>query len=189
MDHLWTPWRYAYVTSADHARRQGVPAELDAWPGDFDCVFCNMVAAVDYAVAHGMPAEDAERATGILHRGAQTFVCLNAYPYASGHVMVLPYEHLGSLSGLNVTAAHELMETAQRTERVLTDLYSPHGMNLGMNLGKAGGAGVAGHIHLHVLPRWLGDTNFLTVVGETRIMPENLRVTWARMREAFRHIG
>jgi ATP adenylyltransferase len=189
MDHLWTPWRYAYVTTADKAKRQGVPAELSDWPGDLDCVFCNMIVAVDYAIAHGMNKTEAEGAAGIVQRGPTTFVCLNAYPYASGHVMVLPYSHLGSLAALEVPVAHELMETAQRTERVLTSLYSPHGMNLGMNLGKAGGAGVAGHLHLHVLPRWLGDTNFLTVVAETRILPEDLKVTWARMHEAFQRIG
>jgi len=186
MDHLWTPWRYTYITQVDgEKQRQGVPAELEAWPGDEHCVFCNLIASVDYAKAHGMAAQAAERASHVVVRGEYCYVCLNAYPYTSGHVMVIPYEHQASLGALANEAAHEMMDLAQRTVRVLEELYSPHGMNLGMNLGKAGGAGVAGHLHLHALPRWHGDTNFMTVVGETRILPETLDATWEKMRAAF----
>lgn len=189
MDHLWTPWRYTYVTTADNAKRQGVPEELAAWPGDKGCVFCNLVAAVEYAEAHGMPAEQAERAALIVHRSENTYVVLNRYPYTSGHVMVLPYLHEASLAALPSAIAHELMDTAQRLETVLGSTYRPGGINMGLNLGKAAGAGVAGHLHLHILPRWIGDTNFMTAVGETRVLPEDLEITWRRVRENFLKIS
>ncbi|MGD0830208.1 MAG: HIT domain-containing protein, partial [Terracidiphilus sp.] len=142
MDHLWTPWRYAYVTSADTAARSGVPPSLAAWPGDCNCVFCNLIASVDYAIANCTPAEQAEAAAGLIMRGAHCFVCLNAYPYTSGHVMVMPYAHLDRLAALPVEVAHELIDLAQQTERALERLYRPHGFNFGLNIGKAGGAGV-----------------------------------------------
>jgi ATP adenylyltransferase len=168
MDYLWTPWRYAYITAAESSERPGVPANLAAWPGDRKCVFCNLIASIDYAIEHGMSAEEA-----------------NAYPYTSGHVMVMPYAHLDRLAALPAEAAHELIDLAQQTERVLDRLYHPHGFNFGMNLGQAAGAGVTGHLHLHALPRWSGDTNFMTAVAETRILPEDLPTTWKRMRAAF----
>jgi ATP adenylyltransferase len=183
MDHLWTPWRYAYVSTAEASPRQGVPRELEAWPGDRHCVFCNMIAAVDYAEEHGTPVEDAERAAGIVFRSHHNFICLNAFPYSTGHVMIVPYGHEASLAALEDSVAGEMMDLARRTERALDQLYSPHGMNFGLNLGKAAGAGVAGHLHLHALPRWAGDTNFMTTVGETRVLPESLDITWRRMRE------
>lgn len=186
MDQLWTPWRYTYITQVDgDKQRQGVPPELAAWPGDKHCVFCNLIASADYAVAHGMPAEEAERAAHIVLRGQSCFICLNAYPYTSGHVMVIPFAHEASLSALPLETAREMMDLTQQTVRTLESAYSPHGINLGMNLGKAAGAGVAGHLHLHALPRWQGDTNFMTVIGETRILPETLDVTWEKMRAAF----
>jgi ATP adenylyltransferase len=185
MDLLWTPWRYRYVTSADNSVRAGVPANLNAWQGDTGCVFCNMLAAVDYAIATGAPANAAEAAAGIVHSGEDCFVCLNAFPYTSGHVMVIPYLHEASLADLPPTTAHEMMDLAQTTERVLGKLYKPHGVNFGMNLGQAAGAGVAGHLHLHALPRWVGDTNFMTTIAETRILPEDLEITCRRMRAAF----
>jgi ATP adenylyltransferase len=185
MDHLWTPWRYTYVSTSDKASRQGVPPFLDAWPGDEHCVFCNMIAAVRYAEEHGTLPEDAERAAGIVLRAQYNFLCLNAYPYATGHVMVVPYLHEQSLAALEPPAAHEMMDIAQKTERAFAELYSPHGMNFGLNLGKAAGAGVAGHLHLHALPRWAGDTNFMTTIAETRVLPETLDVTWQRLRGFF----
>ncbi|HVJ08872.1 MAG TPA: HIT domain-containing protein [Acidisarcina sp.] len=186
MDHLWTPWRYSYINQPEgEKQRQGVPPELDAWPGDMHCVFCNLIAAADYAEAHGMPAEEAERAAHIVLRGQGCFICLNAYPYTSGHVMVIPYEHEPSLAALAPETAREMMDLSQQTVRVLERLYSPHGINLGMNLGKAAGAGVAGHLHLHALPRWQGDTNFMTVIGEARVLPETLDTTWEKMRAGF----
>jgi ATP adenylyltransferase len=189
MDHYWTPWRYNYVTAADSAARPGVPAALKAWPGDKGCVFCNLIASVDYAIEHaiegGMDREQAEAAGGIVLRAEHCFICLNAYPYTSGHVMVLPYAHIDRLARLPVETAHELVELAQRTERVLDRVYTPHGFNFGLNIGQAAGAGVAGHVHLHAMPRWVGDTSFMTTVAETRTLPEALETTWKRLRAAF----
>lgn len=187
MDRLWTPWRYAYITRTTQQARTGVPAELSAWPAaeDKHCVFCNMIAATDYAIAQGMPAETAERYSHIVHRGQHCFLCLNAFPYATGHVLILPYFHTDSLAAAPIEAAHEMIELAQITERALRSIYRPDGINLGMNLGEAAGAGVAGHIHMHALPRWIGDTNFMTVTAETRVLPETLDTTWEKLRSFF----
>ena len=189
MDQLWTPWRFTYVTTADGAPRPGIPAKLAAWPGDTGCVFCNLVQAVDYAIQQGTPVDEAEQAAGLVLRGKYCYICLNAFPYTSGHVMVVPYAHLDRLAGMTTEAAHEMIDLARQTERVLEDAYRPHGLNFGMNLGKAAGAGVAGHLHLHALPRWTGDTNFMTTVAETRVLPEDLSMTWKRMREAYAALG
>lgn len=185
MDHLWTPWRYRYVTSADKAKRAGVPAALGSWPGDLGCVFCNLLAAVDYAIANGMAVDEAEAAGALVVRRKHCFICLNAFPYTSGHVMVIPYAHESSLAALPTETAHEMMDLAQRTEQVMRLLYKPQGLNFGMNLGEAAGAGVAGHLHLHALPRWSGDTNFMTTIAETRVLPEDLNETWRRLRAGF----
>jgi ATP adenylyltransferase len=158
MDYLWTPWRYAYIKSADQAET---------------CVFCQKLTE-----------NDDEKAL-IVHRGVHNFVILNAFPYTSGHVMIVPYEHVDQLQKLATHAATEMMALSQRLEGVLRTLYRPDGINVGMNIGKAAGAGVAGHIHMHVLPRWVADSNFMTTVGETRILPEDLPTTWARIREAL----
>jgi len=185
MDQLWTPWRYQYITNAEKAVRPGVPKSLDGWPGDLGCVFCNLLASVDHAIANGADRDATEKAAGLVFRGKRNFVCLNAYPYTSGHVMVIPHEHQSSLAALPQETARELMDLAQTTERVLRKLYTPHGLNFGMNLGEAAGAGVAGHLHLHALPRWVGDTNFMTTIAETRVLPETLEITWERMRPVF----
>jgi ATP adenylyltransferase len=158
MDYLWTPWRYAYVSTAEKAS---------------GCVFCNAVEAGDDAKAL------------IVHRAKHCFVILNAYPYTPGHVMIVPYAHLDELRKLPADAATEMMALAQRMESVLRELYTPDGINLGMNIGKAAGAGIAGHIHMHVLPRWVADANFLSVVSETRVLPELLGETWKRMTAAL----
>jgi ATP adenylyltransferase len=157
MDYLWTPWRYAYVSSTEKAA---------------GCVFCEA------------PKEDDAKAR-IVHRGQHCYVILNTYPYTPGHVMIVPYAHLDELQKLSTDAANEMMTLSQRMESVLRELYHPDGINLGMNIGKAAGAGIAGHIHMHVLPRWVADANFVSVVGETRVLPETLEVTWGRMREAM----
>ena len=187
MDRLWTPWRYSYITRADEQARTGVPPALADWPAaeDKHCVFCNMIAATDYAIAHGMQSEIAEQATHIVYRGQHCFVCLNAYPYSTGHVLIVPYQHLDSLAALPTDAAQDMMLITQQAEAALRHVYHPDGLNLGMNLGEAAGAGIAAHIHLHALPRWSGDTNFMTVVAETRVLPEALDVTWAKLRAAF----
>jgi ATP adenylyltransferase len=159
MDYLWTPWRYAYVSNAEKS---------------VGCVFCEA------------PKEKDDAKTMIVHRGEHCFVILNAYPYTPGHVMIVPYEHLDELRKLPSEAANEMMMLAQKMETVLRELYRPDGINLGMNIGKAAGAGIAGHIHMHVLPRWVADANFMSVVGETRVLPETLDVTWERIVGAMR---
>ena len=155
MDYLWTPWRYAYVSGA-------APVT--------GCIFCNA------------PKEADEKAR-IVYRGVQCYVILNTFPYTSGHAMIVPYAHLDELNKLPPDAALEMMTLTQRMEVVLRDLYHPDGINLGMNLGKAAGAGVAGHVHMHILPRWIADANFVSVIGETRVLPEALEVTWERIRD------
>ncbi len=187
MDRLWTPWRYAYVTGEETGSlKRGVPEALAGWPGEKHCVFCNMIAAAEYAVEHGMPVEAAEEAAHILERGKRCFVVLNAYPYNGGHLMVVPYVHEASLAGLALETADEMMRLARRSERVLRAVYRPEGLNFGLNLGRAAGAGVAEHLHLHAVPRWNGDNNFMSVVGETRILPEMLDESWRRIRAALK---
>lgn len=159
MDYLWTPWRYAYIATA--AKVSG-------------CVFCDL------------PKEGDDAKVGIVHRAKHCFVILNTYPYTSGHVMVVPYAHLDELQKLPEGAANEMMALAQRMEGVLRTLYTPDGINVGMNIGRAAGAGVAGHIHMHILPRWAGDTNFMTTTGESRVLPESLEVTYQRIKGAMR---
>jgi ATP adenylyltransferase len=192
MDRLWTPWRYEYVSRTEgksESGRPGVPIALDAWPGtadnDCQCVFCNMIAAADYAVAQGMSREEAEKAVHLLVRGESCFLCLNAFPYSTGHILIVPYRHVDSLAALPADEASEMMLLAQRVESVLRAVYRPAGMNFGINLGEAGGAGIAGHIHMHALPRWIGDTHFMTVAADTRVLPEALDTTWARIRQAW----
>jgi ATP adenylyltransferase len=138
-----------------------------------ECIFCDAAARKD----------DAE--TLIVYRGAKTFIILNRYPYTSGHVMIVPYAHVAELNLCDPGALDEMMRLAQRVETALRANYKPDGMNLGMNLGRAAGAGVVGHLHLHALPRWIGDANFMTVVGETRVHPEDLKITYERLSKAL----
>ena len=123
--------------------------------------------------------------TFILHRAARNFVVLNIYPYTSGHLMIVPFEHTADFSTLAKETSDELMDLAKRAQAVLYETYRPHGFNLGMNLGNAAGAGVTDHLHLHVLPRWTGDSNFMTTVGETRVIPEDIRSTYDKLRGRF----
>jgi ATP adenylyltransferase len=161
MDHLWSPWRYQYVTTA------GAPDE---------CVFCAAAKSTD------------DRESLVVYRGASNFVILNRFPYTSGHAMVIPYDHVATLESMDEATATELMLLARRTEKHLRALYHADGLNVGINIGRAAGAGVAGHIHMHVLPRWSGDTNFMTCVGETRVMPEDLEISWEKLTAAFREV-
>ena len=188
MDRLWTPWRYNYVTAHARDARKGVPEALEAWPGDLGCVFCNLIAATDWAIGNGMAAAEAERATHILGRGEHCFLVLNGFPYNNGHLMVVPFQHEASLAALPLAATAEMMRLARQVERALREVYTPHGLNFGLNLGEAAGAGVAGHLHLHALPRWNGDTNFMTVVAETRVLPEMLDGSWERLRSALQRL-
>ena len=186
MDRLWTPWRYAYITGEKRNLRPGVPEELRSYPDNHASVFLNLIGAVRWASESGQFSKTfAEKAGGILLQADHNFVCLNAFPYTSGHVMVVPFLQLDSLAKLPPAAAIEMMMLAQRMETMLRKVYCPDGINLGMNLGEAAGAGVAEHLHLHVLPRWFGDSNFMTAVSETRVLPESLGMTWTRLRRAL----
>jgi ATP adenylyltransferase len=133
-----------------------------------------------------MAAADRDEDWLIVFRGEHNFVVLNRFPYTSGHLMVVPYRHVSDLSGLDDAIAAELMALTRASERHIRSVYRPDGLNLGMNIGESAGAGIAGHIHMHVLPRWTGDANFMTTVGQTRVLPEDLNVTWHRLKEAFR---
>ncbi len=160
MDYLWTPWRYQYIAQATEGKQPG-------------CIFCDAVARTD------------DEVTLIVHRGKSWFVILNRFPYTSGHVMVVPYAHIAELALCEAATLSEMMQLAQRVESAFRKEYKPDGMNFGMNLGRAAGAGVTGHLHLHALPRWIGDTNFMTVAAETRVHPEELSTTYARMKKAL----
>jgi ATP adenylyltransferase len=189
MDRLWTPWRYSYITGEKReGARKGVPVELDGWPEEQDkhCVFCNMIAAVDYAIEHGMPVDEAERAAHLIERRKTCFVCLNAFPYSTGHVLIVPYLHTHSLAALPAETAQEIVTTMQRIEAALQQAYRPDGFNFGLNLGQAAGAGIAEHMHVHGLPRWSGDVNFMTAVAETRVLPETLDVSWKKLRTSLK---
>jgi ATP adenylyltransferase len=160
MDYLWTPWRYQYISQAIAGPQPG-------------CIFCEAASRNDDDV------------TLVVHRGTSCFVILNRYPYTSGHVMVVPYAHVAELSLCEAATLAETMQLAQRVEGAFKQLYKPDGMNFGLNLGRAAGAGIAGHLHMHGLPRWIGDANFMTVTGETRVHPEELSVTYERMKKAL----
>lgn len=185
MDRLWTPWRYNYISGASPAARKGVPEALAGWPGeDANCVFCNLIRSVQWGI-EALGQDAAEKAGHVIARLDTCFLCLNAFPYGSGHLLLVPYRHTDSLAKLPAGEAEELIRAAQRAEAALRETYRPDGINLGMNLGEAAGAGVAEHLHLHALPRWFGDTNFLTAIGETRVLPETLDRTWERVRAAL----
>lgn len=155
-DVLFTPWRMAYLTGTSAS-------------GSTGCLFCDLQGLGDSEAL-------------IVHRGDRVFAVLNRYPYSNGHVMVAPYAHKAALGELDAGERAELMDLAATLEAALRAEYAPHGLNAGLNLGKCAGAGVPGHLHLHLVPRWDGDTNFMTVVGETRVVPEDLGATWRRVR-------
>jgi ATP adenylyltransferase len=158
LDRLWSPWRYTYITS-------GPPAE--------GCIFCNKAAGEDDA------------ANLVIARGRHNYALLNLFPYTNGHILIAPYAHIAQLDELPEQTAAELMEMTRQAVRVLRAVYRPEGLNCGMNLGASAGAGVAAHLHMHVLPRWTGDASFMTSIGETRVLPEDLPTTWRRLREAW----
>jgi ATP adenylyltransferase len=155
-ERLWAPWRLQYIKGSK-------PEE---------CIFC------------AKPALDDESAL-IVRRGERCFVMLNAFPYTSGHVMVAPYEHTADLAGLDEPTALELMTLTQESIRAIGVAYSPEGFNVGANLGTVAGAGVADHVHVHVVPRWEGDTNFMSAIGEVRVLPESLEDTQRSLKDAF----
>lgn len=160
MDYLWTPWRFQYMEQVSQGKQP-------------DCIFCDALQ------------RNQDKETLIVYRGKKAFVILNRFPYTSGHVMIVPYAHVAELNLCEPGALDEIMELSQRMERAFRQTYNPDGMNLGMNLGRAAGAGVTGHLHLHMLPRWFGDSNFMTVTGETRVHPEALSTTYERLKNAL----
>jgi ATP adenylyltransferase len=157
---LWAPWRLEYLKGEKSS----------------DCIFCSKPA---------LPDDEAF----IVHRGTSCYVILNAFPYTNGHVMVAPFEHVGDLRRLQDDASAELMVLTQRSLAAIERVYGAEGFNLGMNLGDVAGAGFAGHVHMHVVPRWKGDTNFMPVVGDTRVMPEALPDSWSKLRAAFEEVA
>jgi ATP adenylyltransferase len=158
MKHIWSPWRKKYIEKTE--KEDG-------------CVFCNALAKEDGA------------ANLIAFRGQLAFVILNLYPYTSGHLMVVPFEHRATLEELDSATRAELMELTSQCMTVLRKIYNPQAFNMGANIGEAAGAGVPGHVHIHVVPRWGADTNFMSALGETRVLPESLEDTYMRVREGF----
>jgi len=161
MEHLWSPWRLAYITGVSQST---------------GCVFCQAL-------------EMSEAEPLILLRGRTCFVILNLFPYNSGHLMIVPNRHVGSLAALTSDELCELGELTRMSEMAVTEAYAPHGMNMGINLGKPAGAGVLDHVHMHVVPRWNGDTNFMTIVGQTRVLPEELPASAEKLRPVFERLS
>jgi ATP adenylyltransferase len=160
LERLWSPWRLAYVTGSAESK---------------GCVFCDALT-------------DADAAPLVLHRGAACFVILNLFPYNNGHLMVVPNRHVASLALATPDEMAEMMRLTQASELALTEAYRPQGINIGMNLGRPAGAGIADHMHIHVVPRWSGDTNFMSVVGNVRVLPEDLEQTAGRLRPVFEKV-
>ena len=161
LERLYTPWRLAYVTGAAKSS---------------DCVFCTAQHTTDADAL-------------IVLRGSACFIILNLFPYNNGHLLVVPNRHIPSLAAATEEELCELIELTRRSELALTEAYNPHGINMGINLGKPAGAGVLDHVHMHVVPRWNGDTNFMTVVGRTRVLPEELPDTAAKLRPIFQRLA
>jgi ATP adenylyltransferase len=161
VERLWSPWRLAYVTAS------GEPQA---------CVFCT---APEQDAAHSL----------VVFRGTACYVVLNLYPYNNGHLMVVPKRHFATLAGATPDELTEMMELTRRAEIALTEVYKPHGLNVGINLGRPAGAGILDHLHMHVVPRWNGDTNYMSVVGNTRVLPEELAQTAARLRPVFERLA
>lgn len=167
LEQLWAGWRRDYVVSTTDAERRAV---------DVECVFCRIAAS-------GPPSVD----NLVVWRGELSYAVLNAYPYASGHLLVMPLRHVGELDELTPEESAELWEGSRRAAAALGAAYDPDGINIGANLGRAAGAGIPGHLHIHVLPRWSADTNFMTTVAGVRVMPESLPSGWERLSAAWPH--
>ena len=161
MKRIFSPWRMKYIKDAD--KQNG-------------CIFCDL------------PLDDDDKGNLIIERGKLAFVLLNRFPYTSGHMMVAPYAHISSIEDLNVQTHAELMLFITHATRVLRAVYHPDGFNIGMNIGSAAGAGFAEHVHFHIVPRWVGDANFMSTTGEVRVLPEDLETTWSRIHEAWNKV-
>jgi diadenosine tetraphosphate (Ap4A) HIT family hydrolase len=169
LEQLWAGWRSDYIVEATARERTGGPAHDPA-----QCVFCALALSGEPSVENL-----------VVWKGTWTFVVLNAYPYASGHVLILPLRHVGDLGNLTEPEAAELWTATRQAVAAIGSAYDPDGMNVGANLGRAGGAGIPAHVHLHALPRWSGDTNFMTSIAGTRVMPETLQMVWKKLTEAW----
>lgn len=169
LENLWAGWRQDYIQAATERERAG-----GLVPDEASCVFCRLAES-------GPPSID----NLVVWRGEWSFVVLNAYPYASGHVLVLPLRHAATLGGLTELEAAEVWGATRRAVTAIEEAYTPDGLNMGANLGRAAGAGIPAHVHLHVLPRWSGDTNFMTTVGGTRVMPQTLEAAWKKLHGAW----
>jgi ATP adenylyltransferase len=174
LERLWAGWRTEYVASAGAIEAD----EADDPRGETGCVFCRILAS-------GEPDD----VTKVVWRGGRVVAILNAYPYTNGHLMVMPERHVGEIEDLSTEEGSELWKAVTDGVRAIKRAYSPGGINVGANLGRAAGAGVPGHFHLHLLPRWNGDTNFMTTVAETRVMPESLSASFDRLSRAWRDLG
>lgn len=161
MNYLWSPWRMEYITN----------------PKQENCVFCSEAAKMD-----GIE-------NLIVYRAQRTFVILNRFPYTSGHLMVVPFEHCPSLELLTPEIRSEMMEMCALVLRVLRETYHPQGFNVGVNIGEAGGAGIEEHVHLHIVPRWAGDTNFMSSLAQTRVLPESLENSFERLKNAWENLS
>jgi len=163
LNRLWSPWRYEYISS-------GGGEDV----GKQTCVFCSIQAD---------PARD--EANFVLYRGERNYIVLNIYPYISGHLLVVPFEHVADLDTASKETTDELMDLIKRGQTALREVYRPGGFNVGMNLGRSAGAGIVDHIHVHIMPRWTGDTNFISTIGETRVIPEDLTTTYRKLSDRF----
>lgn len=159
-DVIWAPWRMSYVAGER--------------PDRPECVFCAALASGD------------DEASLVLHRGRHAYVIMNRYPYNNGHIMVVPHAHVPRLTDLDAATAQEILDLTAQTQRIIQAAMGPHGFNLGMNQGSAAGAGIEEHLHMHLVPRWTGDTNFMPAIGETRVIPQDLHVTYALLKDGFR---
>ena len=163
MDRLWSPWRSEYIASSGAA---------DSEPGS--CVFCRLYSDVNN-----------DEANYVVYRASRSFIVLNRYPYISGHLLIVPNDHIGDLGAAPKETTDELMDLMKRSQTALREVYRPDGFNMGMNLGHSAGAGIIDHIHIHILPRWTGDTNFMTTVSETRVLSEDLASTYQKLKTRF----
>jgi ATP adenylyltransferase len=170
-DDLWAGWRSSYVTSLEDATAPGAKAAEAESP----CIFCGIAASCE-----------PDEARHVVWTGERTVAILNAFPYSSGHVMVLPIRHVRELRELEADEVAELCAGVCSAVEAVKAAYSPEGMNLGLNLGRAAGAGIPGHLHVHIVPRWIGDTNFMTAVAGVRVLPEALGDTWSKLRAAWK---
>jgi ATP adenylyltransferase len=177
MDRLWTPWRLAYVTS-NAAGNSPSASELG-------CIFCAAAAVLESSTSGAESGAPSAPGDLIVANGRTCYVILNLYPYNNGHLMVVPKRHVASLATTNQAELTEMMQLTRFAEMALTEAYRPHGINVGVNIGRAAGAGVIDHVHIHLLPRWYGDSSFISVVGDTRVIPEDLQQTAQRLRPIF----